>query len=576
MQSLLHRLAAWLLASYLFLAANAQGLAPTTTNSTGPLSQFKSRPDIYAPFLNISLFVEDSVTPGYIFLGPYQTFQAANYIYDNTGNLVWSGFGQTGGGPSHNFHVCSINGTDNLCYITGAQNDGYVRGYAVVLDSTLTTQTSIHSQGGLANFDEHEFNVVNDGQSGMFTLYNPEPYDLSSYNISGQGWLMNCYFQHINLGTGELQFEWSALDHVGVNETFVLPDSTEVSGDGLNPTSPWDYFHINSVDLNSDGDYLVSARHTCAVYKVSGQDGHIIWTLGGSNSDFTFAAGLNFSFQHDARFLEENDTTTVISLFDNASNGYNQTARYSAGKILKLDLTNNTVSLIQEFVSPYQFISASQGNVQLLGSQWNTSNAFLGWGENAYISEYTSDGTMVQQGHFATSGTMNYRAFKHNFTTNPLDAPALYTYAHNTTAPTSYWMSWNGATKVAQWQIYSGQSQSGPFTLVGTVNKTGFETQFTAKSYYPWSIVESLDADGNPLKNGTRPIRTFVPGSQLAALCDSTQCPLATSVTTSTASTSTTATSTATSSNAAVNIRSRGGKVGEMALAAMAGVVPFM
>ena len=385
--------------------------------------------------------------------------------------------------------------------------------------------------------------------------------------------MINCYFQHINLGTGELQFEWSALDHVGLNETFVLPDSTEVSGDGLNPTSPWDYFHINSVDLNSDGDYLISARHTCAVYKVSGQDGHIIWTLGGSNSDFTFAAGLNFSFQHDARFLEENDTTTVISLFDNASNGYNQTARYSAGKILKLDLTTKTVSLIQQFVSPYQFISASQGNVQLLGSQWNTSNAFLGWGENAYISEYTSDGTMVQQGHFATSGTMNYRAFKHNFTTNPLDAPALYAYAHNTSAPTSYWMSWNGATKVAQWQIYSAQSQSGPFSLVGKVNKAGFETQFAAKSYYPWSIVESLDADGNPLKNSTRPIRTFVPGSQLAALCNSNQCP---SATTSTAPTMTTTSSTTTSSNAAVNIRSPSGKVGEMAFAAMAGIVPFM
>lgn len=493
-------------------------------------------------------------------------------------NLVWSGFGQTGGGPSHNFHVCSINGTDNLCYITGAQNDGYVRGYAVVLDSTFTTQTSIHSQGGLANFDEHEFNVVDDGQSAMFTLYNPEHYDLSAFNVTGQGWLTNCYFQHIDLDTRSLLFEWSAIDHVALNETYVLPDSTEVSGDGLTPTSSWDYFHINSIDQNADGDYLVSARHTCAVYKVSGQDGHIIWRLGGTNSDFTFPAGLNFSFQHDARFLEENETTTVISLFDNASNGFHQTARYSAGKILKLDHTTNNVSLLQEFVAPYQFVSASQGNLQFLGDQWNTSNAFLGWGENAYVSEYAADGTMVQQGHFATSGTMNYRAFKHNFTSNPLDAPALYTYAHNTTAPTSYWMSWNGATKVAQWQIYSGQSQSGPFVLVGSVNKTGFETQFTAPGYYPWSIVESLDADGNPLKNNTRPIRTFVPGAQLAALCDSTQCPLATTSTakdsTQTASPtqSTQSQCSATSSSAAVHIRDRYVMMGKLSLAVMAGI----
>ena len=45
----------------------------------------EQRPDIYAPFLNISLFDQDAVTPGYIFLGPYQTFQEAIYIYDNRG-----------------------------------------------------------------------------------------------------------------------------------------------------------------------------------------------------------------------------------------------------------------------------------------------------------------------------------------------------------------------------------------------------------------------------------------------------------------------------------------------------------
>ena len=33
---------------------------------------------------------------------------------------------------------------------------------------------------------------------------------------------------------------------------------------------------------------------------------------------------------------------------------------------------------------------------------------------------------------------MHYRAFKQNFTSNPTDAPALYTYAHNTSAPTSW------------------------------------------------------------------------------------------------------------------------------------------
>ncbi|KAJ9625492.1 uncharacterized protein PV06_01777 [Exophiala oligosperma] len=565
----LRLVAAALAASYLGIGVQAQGPAPVNTNRTGPLSQYKSRPDIYAPFLNISLFDEDAVTPGYIFMGPYQTFQEAVYIYDNRGNLVWSGFAETGGGPSHNFHVCSINGTENLCFITAAQNVGYGRGYAVVLDNTLTTHTSVRSQSGLANFDEHEFNVLDDGDSSLFTLYNPEHHDLSAYNVSGQGWLMNCYFQHLELGTNKPIFEWSAIDHVTLNETFVKPLGSEVAGDGLTPTSPWDYFHINSVDQYANGDYLVSARHTCTLYRVSGQDGHIIWRLGGSFSDFAFPPGLNFSFQHDARIREENKTTTIISLFDNASNGYNQTSRYSSGLILKLDHTRNTVSLLKRFIAPDEFVSASQGNVQLMAKDWRTANAFLGWGSNAFISEYTSDGRMVQQGHFATTGSMNYRAFKNNFTTDPTDAPALYTYAHNDSAPTSYWMSWNGATKVAQWRIYSASERNGPWTVIDTVKKAGFETTFTAPKYHSWSIVESIDAKGNPLKNCTRAIRTFVPGPVLAAKCDSSGCPTAVK---SSASTPTTSSSSASSSSAAASKYKRDGMTSELGVVAMFGM----
>jgi hypothetical protein len=81
----------------------------------------EQRPDIQSPFLNITVFDEANATPGYIFMAPYQTAQQSVYMYDNRGNLVWSGFGPTGAGPSHNFHVCQINGTDHLCYETGYQ-----------------------------------------------------------------------------------------------------------------------------------------------------------------------------------------------------------------------------------------------------------------------------------------------------------------------------------------------------------------------------------------------------------------------------------------------------------------------
>ena len=398
------------------------------------------------------------------------------------------------------------------------------------MDDTFTTTTSIKSGGGVANFDEHEFNVVDDGKSVLMTLYDPQQYDLTDWDIStGQGWIMDCYFQKLEIGTNRLLFEWSALDHVSISETTVAPNSTEVSGNGLSSTLPWDWFHINAVDQNADGDYLVSSRHTSTIFKVSGQDGHVIWRLGGSMSDFSFPSGLNFSFQHDARWREENATTTILSLFDNGSNGYNETSRYSQGMILKLDHTENSVTLLRSYVAPLKLLSASQGNLQVLGpnSAWNTANMFFGWGNNAYISEYTNDGTMILQGHFATTGSMNYRAFKHNITTNPTDAPALYTYAHNNSAETVYYMSWNGATKVKQWKMYGADSRNGPWTTIDTVAKNGFETTFVAPKFHAWAMVESLDGDNNSLKNNTRPVKTFVPGQVLAASCDQYSCDVA-------------------------------------------------
>jgi hypothetical protein len=160
---------------------------------------------------------------------------------------------------------------------------------------------------------------------------------------------------------------------------------------------------------------------------------------------------------------------------------------------------------------------------------------------------------------------MNYRAFKYNFTSNPTDAPALYTYAHNTSAPTSFWMSWNGATKVVDWRIYSSPSRSGPWTVVTTVKKAGFETEFTSATYHAWSIVESLDADGNALKNSTRPIRTFVPSAALAAKCDSSQCPSAKGYA-----------SPAASSSTAAHNQKRNGITGELGFAAVVGMGAMM
>ena len=65
--------------------------------------------------------------------------------------------------------------------------------------------------------------------------------------------------------------------------------------------APYDYFHLNSVEEDVDGNFILSARHTHGVYKIARGDGRVIWRLGGKRSDFAHGPGTRFVLQHDAR-----------------------------------------------------------------------------------------------------------------------------------------------------------------------------------------------------------------------------------------------------------------------------------
>ena len=404
-----------------------------------------------------------------------------------------------------------------------------------IFDNSLALVKQVRAQYGAANLDQHETHLSRNAKAAHVISYNPERYDLSAQNIStGQGWIHNPIFQRINIESGDLVFQWSPIEHVALSESFVLPDTTEVVGTGFNSTSPWDYFHMNAIDEHpDDGHYLVSARHVSAVYKVNGETGEIMWRLGGSMSDFEFEPGLKFSSQHDARWRASNASTDIISLFDNASNGFQRTADRSQGMILKLDHSTDPprVTLLKSFPSPDDAqLSNSQGNLQLLTpDDWANSHAFIGWGSNPYMTEHDASGRIIFQANVEASDSntspMHYRAYKFNFTSEPRDAPALYTYSRTDSDNTVYYMSWNGATEVRQWRIYSRSKCNGAWTVLATVEKTGFETRYEAQGYQQFGLVEAIDRSGRRLRNSTaRGVRTFVPAPFLAQSCDADGC----------------------------------------------------
>lgn len=57
---------------------------------------------------------------------------------------------------------------------------------------------------------------------------------------------MNGVFQDIDLNTGELVYEWSAIDHVALSEGYVLPNTTEVVGTGFSAVGHSDMPFLSS------------------------------------------------------------------------------------------------------------------------------------------------------------------------------------------------------------------------------------------------------------------------------------------------------------------------------------------
>ena len=264
---------------------------------------------------------------------------------------------------------------------------------------------------------------------------------------------------------------------------------------------------MNSVDKNTDGDYLISSRYTDCIYKISGKDGSVLWRLGGKHSSFLLD-GFNFSKQHDARFIEQNDSTTIITFLDNAADDLNTTSSYSSALLVALEtsVTPMVARVVRRWIRPDGRLSRLRGNFQLLPN----GNAFIGWSDNSYISEHTTDGELLMEARFLSNRFVTYRAYKFNFTGAPIEPPNLKTFVFGTTPATStvvYYVSWNGATEVDSWRFCRDGNGTTQPKIIGSTSKTGFETMYQTKGLERQVYAEAIAADGRVL--GTSPVQNI-------------------------------------------------------------------
>ncbi|CAG8923410.1 unnamed protein product [Penicillium salamii] len=386
-------------------------------------------------------------------------------ILDSAGELVWT---QWNSGTTQDFKVQQYKGEKYLTYWQGDTDDNYGRGLWYMLDSTYT-QRRVVSPVGMYEGDLHDFQIT-PNDTALLMIYDPIPVDLSPLGGPELGWMYDGVFQEVDLETGDLLFQWRASD-------FYDPvDSYHPIGDaGHGRTSAYDYLHINSVDKDDQGRYLVSMRHIHTIACIDGTSGETVWSLGGKRNDFedmSDGAATAFSWQHDARWRGANR----LSLFNNAASTNDNPSAISRGLMIDLDIEARQATLIQSYEHPQDMMAVSQGNLQVL----DTGNVLVGWGHSAAYTEFSPAGDVLCDVHFGASAwftfgrVVSYRVFKFDWVGRPLTAPEAATTAD------SVFVSWNGATEVASWQVEAWDQQSltnMTFIAVDQVARDGFETE---------------------------------------------------------------------------------------------------
>ncbi|KAF2156462.1 hypothetical protein K461DRAFT_319016 [Myriangium duriaei CBS 260.36] len=465
-----------------------------------------SNDDVVGPVANIIVPPQQGVSPSrYVTWapgGPRLPHARPMLLDANTFSTVYAGpdFGDESMSPT----IQSCNGTNYLTWWSGHGKEGYKWGRYYMMNNRYEIVYNLTALPPLNSADAHEL-VITPQCTAILTSYEHIQFDLSMYNITN-GWLLDSYFQEIDLATGELLFHWQASAAMP-NIAFETPTRPPIFREGLAEGEGHDWFHINSVAKDHKGNYLISSRHACTIYYISGMNGAVIWRLGGSHSDFEDLSGgkaTDFAWQHDARWLNHN--LTRLSLYDDRTAGprHRSADPTSRGIILELDYDKKTVRLVESYYATRGIESDREGNMQVLLDSPTQGNVMLGYGQEPALTEFAANGTVLLDVafgplHLERDSADNYRALKVNWTGMPYWPPSLapgptesflydpanetfFVRLHddfgNAAINDTAYFSWNGATEVKSWVILAS-NQTGNLTLpdhfLTEVPKTGFE-----------------------------------------------------------------------------------------------------
>lgn len=332
----------------------------------------------------VEVTINTTPSPGYIYIAPNSRVPAPPYapslmVLDQAGSVVASRFI-----PEYAFDFRVLpDGRLGYSVFQAAGSGPRASSSIYILDSTLATKDSLSGGNGY-NLAMHSFIVLPNGNR-LVVMQEDVIVDMSKLVPGGHpaASVQQMILQEVDI-TGRVIFQWRALDHFPVTVTYESLTAAAIR-----------YFHMNSVDVDTDGNFLISARHSSFITKVNRTTGEVMWVLGGKLNQFTFTSenGIvdppEFSYQHDIRRLPNGN----ISLFDNGSQ---RTPQWSRGVEYQLDEVNKTCKLVWQYRHTPDVYAGVQGSMQTLAD----GHRLLAWGSafadgKTLITEVDESGNVV-------------------------------------------------------------------------------------------------------------------------------------------------------------------------------------
>ncbi len=339
--------------------------------------------------------------------GDTSTYLNGPEILSPSGKVVWFDPVATGQTPG-DFRTQTYDGRPVLTFWSGTGFGGLSQGTDYIYNDHYQQIATVKAGNGLSA-DGHEF-LITPWNTALILAYQETTANLTSIGGPADQTVINGVVQEIDIRTGKVLFQWNSADHVPYGQSEQpLPASA---------STPWDWFHINAVKVDSNGNFLIDARDSWTTYEVDRHSGRILWQLGGKDSSFTLKAApgqsLNdagdiFAWQHDPEPLGNN----TYSFFDNEAAGQfnlgiDVSSQFPVSRVVKVKLNfrDHTATLLKSYDQPESLEAPSQGDGQPLPG----GGVFVGWGSLPYVSEFSNSGTLLFNAQFP-AGVNSYRAY---------------------------------------------------------------------------------------------------------------------------------------------------------------------